>query len=427
MKAGELIQKIKEGDFDEKFLDIYVDRESAALQQERYQRLLDEYIKAFGNDEVGIYSAPGRTEIGGNHTDHQHGHVLAAAINKDAIAVTSPSDDDLIRLISDGYPLIEVDIKSLEPDKKDEGTTKALIRGVLCNLKERGCEIGGFKAYVTSDVLIGAGLSSSAAFENLIGTVISYLYNGGSIPAETIAMAGQYAENVHFGKPCGLMDQMASAVGGLVHIDFKDPADPVIEKTEFDFEEKGWSLCITDTKGSHADLTPEYAAVPAEMKSVAEYLGKGFLADVSEKDIMDNISQIRKKCGDRALLRALHFCGETKRALLESEALKEGKLDEFLRLVKESGDSSFKYLQNVYAPKAPADQGVSVGLCVSSLVLRERGASRVHGGGFAGTIQAWVPHDMTAAYKEAMDKVFGKGACVKLSVRKYGGIEVTGL
>ena len=424
MTTKEIAKSIKEGALDGRFCDIYVDALAAKAQNDRYLNVLSKYEKAFGEERACIYSAPGRTEIGGNHTDHQHGHVLAAAINKDAVAVAAPSDDDRAYVISDGGSMIEVDITHTEPRADEKGTTKALIRGVLYALKERGYEIGGFKAYITSDVLIGAGLSSSAAFENLIATIISHMYNGGTVPAETVAMVGQYAENVHFGKPCGLMDQMASSVGGLVYIDFKDTNAPVIDKTEYDFAAEGWSLCITDTKGSHADLTPEYAAVPAEMGRVAGFFGRRYLSEVDEDDFMRVIPEVREKCGDRAVLRAMHFFEETKRADRERDALKAGDAETFFKLVRASGDSSFKYLQNVYAPKDPIHQAVSVALAVSERVLGEKGACRVHGGGFAGTIQAWVPTDLADEYTKTMDEVFGEGACVGLSIRNYGGIKV---
>ena len=317
---------------------------------------------------------------------------------------------------------IALDDLSLKENEK--GSTSALIRGVLAGLKNDGYKLGGFDAYITSDVLIGAGLSSSAAFETLIGTIVSGLYNDMTIDPVTIAKIGQFAENTYFGKPCGLMDQMACSVGNLVHIDFNDPADPVIDKADFDFSKTDYVLCITDTKGSHADLTDEYAAVPAEMKKIASLLGHDVLRPVSPEDILNNIDMLRANAGDRAVLRAIHFVNETRRAEEEAKALKDNDLKGFLKLVKESGDSSFKYLQNVYTNKNVTKQNVSLALAVSDMVLGEDEVSRVHGGGFAGTIQAFVKKENSANYQKAMDKVFGAGSCEILAIRKYGGIRV---
>ncbi|MCR5328080.1 MAG: galactokinase [Saccharofermentans sp.] len=407
------------------FKDIYVTDEAAALQSGRYADAVNEFIKLFGSEEPGaIFSAPGRSEIGGNHTDHQHGEVLAASINKDAIAVVSPREDNFINIFADGFGMTNIDINDLELREDEKGSTAALIRGVLAGLKAGGFALGGFDAYITSDVLIGAGLSSSAAFETLIGTIVSGLFNGMNIDPVTIAKIGQYAENTYFGKPCGLMDQMACSVGSLVHIDFENPAEPVVEKIDFDFTKTGFVLCITDTKGSHADLTDEYAAVPAEMKKIAALLGYDVLRPVDFDEIIDNIGMLREKAGDRAVLRAIHFVNESLRAHDEAEALQDGNLKEFLRLVKQSGDSSFKYLQNAYTNKDVTVQNVSLALAVSDTILGPDEAARVHGGGFAGTIQAFVKKENANRYRKYMDKVFGKGSCEILSFRKYGGIRV---
>ena len=407
------------------FKDIYVTDEASALQPERYANAVAEFNKAFeGIEPMAVFSAPGRTEIGGNHTDHQHGEVLAASINKDAIAVVSPRTDDQVNVLAEGFGMTKIDLNDLSLREDEKGSTPALIRGVLAGLKDRGFKLGGFDAYITSDVLIGAGLSSSAAFETLIGTIVSGLYNDMTVDPVVIAQIGQFAENKYFGKPCGLMDQTACSVGNLVHIDFEDPSDPIVDKVDFDFTKTDYVLCITDTKGSHADLTDEYAAVPLEMKKIAEALGYDVLRPVSFEDIIDNIEMLRDKAGDRAVLRAIHFVNETMRAGDEAEALKTGDIKEFLRLVKQSGDSSFKYLQNVYTNSDVTVHNVSLALAISDTVLNPDEVSRVHGGGFAGTIQAFVRKGNAKRYKKYMDKVFGDSSCEILAIRKYGGMRV---
>ena len=407
------------------FNDIYIDPAWAAKQPARYEAAIKVFEENFGADgDIEIYSAPGRTEIGGNHTDHQHGEVLAASINRDAIAIVRKTDNGTVRLKSDNYSTNTIDVSDLAVRQDETGTTPALIRGMLQALSSQGYKIGGFDAFVTSDVLVGAGISSSAAFETLVGTIVSGLYNDMKIDPVTIAKAGQYAENVYFGKPCGLMDQMACSVGNMVHIDFRFPDNPEVERIEFDFSKTGYCLCITNTRGSHSNLTDEYAAVPAEMKKVAELLGHEVLRPVSLDDILKNISMLREKAGDRAVLRAIHFVEESKRANQEAEALQHGDLWEFLKLVKESGNSSFKYLQNIYTNSDVTTQNVSIALAVSDSILTNEEASRVHGGGFAGTIQAFVKNDHAEKYREVMDSVFGEGSCDILKIRKYGGIKV---
>ena len=407
------------------FKDIYITDEASALQPDRYANAVSGFNKAFeGTEPAAVFSAPGRTEIGGNHTDHQHGEVLAASINKDAIAVVSPRDNNMVNVLAEGFGMTNIDLNDLSLREDEKGSTPSLIRGVLAGLKDNGFILGGFDAYITSDVLIGAGLSSSAAFETLIGTIVSGLYNGMNIDPVTIAKIGQFAENKYFGKPCGLMDQMACSVGNLVHIDFNDTDNPIVDKVDFDFSKTDYVLCITDTKGSHADLTNEYAAVPLEMKKIASLLGYDVLRPVSFEDIIDNIGMLRDKAGDRAVLRAIHFVNETLRAEDEAESLKSGDLKEFLSLVKQSGDSSFKYLQNVYTNSDVTVQNVSLALAISDTVLNPDEVSRVHGGGFAGTIQAFVKKGNAKRYKKYMDKVFGDGSCEILAIRKYGGIRV---
>lgn len=403
--------------------DIYVDDKILDYNKERYIQAIWNFEQLFGKKEVEIYSAPGRSEIGGNHTDHQYGRVLAASINLDAIAIVAKRENEIV-VKSEGYPIISVSLENLSPVKEEEGTSSALIRGVVAKLKKEGYQVGGFEAYVTSDVLNGAGMSSSAAFEVLIGNILSGLYNQGQISQVLIAQASQYAENIFFGKPCGLMDQMASAVGNLIYIDFADVKKPVVKKVNVDFEDFGYSLCIVDTKGSHADLTDEYAAIPEEMKKVASYFGKEVLNQVDKQEFYTNLPKIREYAGDRAVLRAMHWYEETSRVNEQVEALESRDFEEFKRLIKASGDSSFKYLQNVYSVKNLEKQEMSVGLAYSDVLLGNHGVSRVHGGGFAGTIQAFVPNDMVDMYKKSIEDIFGKDACHVLKIRKYGGVKV---
>ncbi len=419
-----LKEAFRQGAYQELLTDIYIDADRIAYQTERYIRAIECYEKAFGTGEVSIYSAPGRSEIGGNHTDHQHGEVLAASINNDAIAIVTPLAEPVVKVISDGYDLITVDLKDLSLQESEKESTLALIKGVLFAVKDKGYQVGGFQTYITSDVLIGAGLSSSAAFETIIGTIISGLYNDMKISPIEIAIMGQYAENVYFGKPCGLMDQMACSVGSLVHIDFADPASPVVEKVSFDMAKHGYSLCITDTKGSHADLTPDYAAIPAEMKAVAQFFGKEVLHEVPVDDFWKRLPEVRKATSDRSVLRAIHFFQENERVRKEVMALNREDIPAFLQTVAASGDSSFKYLQNIYSSQDVQSQNMSLALAVSESVLGDRGVCRVHGGGFAGTIQAFVSNDAVAEYKQAMDDLFGKDACSILMIRKYGGMKV---
>ena len=423
MKTTELKAGFQSGKYAELLKDIYIDESVLEYQKERYVKSIESFEELFGVKDVEIYSAPGRSEIGGNHTDHQCGRVLAASINLDAIAIVAKKESGIV-LKSEGYPMINVSLADLLPTKEEEGTSAGLIRGVAARLKEEGYEIGGFEAYVTSDVLNGAGMSSSAAFEVLIGNILSGLYNEGKISPVLIAQAGQYAENVFFGKPCGLMDQMASSVGNLIFIDFADVKNPVIKKVNVNFEDFNHSLCIVDTKGSHADLTDEYAAIPEEMKRVAAYFGKEILKQVDKNEFYTNIPEIRKVAGDRAVLRAMHWFEETDRVIDQVNALEEENFEEFKKLIKSSGDSSFKYLQNVYSVKNLSRQEMAVGLALSDVILKGKGVSRVHGGGFAGTIQAFVPNDIVDIYKKNMEDIFGEDACHVLKIRKYGGMKV---
>ena len=424
MELKNVLEVINKGDFDHDFIDIYVDEEQLEYQKKRYTNAILKFQEYYGNTDIQIFSAPGRSEIGGNHTDHQHGKVLACAINKDAIGVVKKVESTEVRIVSDESKEIVVNIADLDIREEEKGSTIALIKGVLAGFQDRGYQIGGFSAYITSDVLIGSGVSSSAAFETLIGTILSGLYNEMKISSTDIAIIGQFAENVYFGKPCGLMDQMACATGSLVYIDFKDPKKPVVERIPFDLESYGYSLCITDTKGSHADLTDEYAAVPEEMKRVANYFGKDVLAEVSFADLLDNISEVREATSDRCVLRALHFLMENKRVEKEASALRNENLAAFLHNVKDSGDSSYKFLQNVYSVKDVHQQNVSLALAMSEALLGCHGVCRVHGGGFAGTIQAFVKNEQVQKYQNHMNQIFGDASCSVLKIRKYGGIQV---
>jgi galactokinase len=422
-----LKEMIRAGRFDSVFSTIYAnDSEVLEAQHQRYLEAVDAFHEIFPDaKEALLFSAPGRTEVGGNHTDHQHGAVLAAAVNLDVIAVMCPNDSGVIRVKSKGFPLDTVDLAVLTPQEEELGHSPALIRGVAARMKELDCGIGGFDAYTTSNVLKGSGLSSSAAFENLIGTMLNAVYNENKLNAVEIAQISQYAEVHFFGKACGLMDQMASSVGGFSSMDFRDPSKPVIKKIDFDFASCGYSLCIVDTKGNHADLTPEYVAVPVEMKSVAAQFGKEVLRDVDPEEFYAKIGDLRGKVSDRAIVRAMHFFNDNQTALDEAKALQEGDFETFKALIQASGNSSFKYLQNVFPASHPEEQGLSVGLGVSERVLKGRGVCRVHGGGFAGTIQAFVPNDLVDTYREALNGVFGEGSCYVLKIRPLGGIQIT--
>ena len=382
------------------------------------------FAAAFGGAPERYFSAPGRTEIGGNHTDHQRGRVLAAAVNLDTRAAVRLNGTDTIRILSQGYPLCEVDLKVLTPQEAEINGTAALIRGVAARFVELGCQVKGFDAYCESTVLPGSGLSSSAAYEVLIGTILNHLFFGGRISAPEIAMIGQYAENVFFGKPCGLMDQTASSVGGLVTIDFFEKENPNIRSVDFDFSACGHALCIIDSRASHADLTDEYAAIPGELKQICAHFGKDVLTQINPDDFYAAIPALREKCGDRAVMRAIHFYQENERVPQQVAALEQGDFDKFLTLVKESGFSSFMYLQNVIPAGRTRNQEMAIALGLCEHYLRDRGAYRVHGGGFAGTVQAFVPFDILDSFRAGIDAVLGEGACHVLSIRPQGGVEM---
>ena len=424
MRYDDLIKCLESGALREKLSMLYGPGEDALKAQEnRYIHAVGRFAEIFpGRDDLHLFSAPGRSEIGGNHTDHQHGCALAAAVNLDVAAVVSFHSDGVIRLYSEGYFMSEVDLSDLEAHDDEKGKSIALIRGIAARFAEMGVEIEGFDAYTVSDVLSGSGLSSSAAFETLVGSVIDSYYNGGRAGAVEIAKIGQYAENVYFGKGSGLLDQMVCSVGGFVALDFIDTDEPKVEKLFFDFEAAGYRLCVTDTKGSHSDLTDDYVAVPDEMKAVAAYFGKRYLREADRDEFYAAIPQLHGRISDRAVLRSIHFFGENERALLEAEALKAGDIDRFFDLYRQSADSSANLLQNLYSTKKPSEQGIPLALAVSRLVLGDKGAARVHGGGFAGTIQAFVPIDKTDEYVGRMNALFGDGSCYVLRIRPVGGI-----
>ena len=388
------------------------------------KNLLDAgFREAFGGEPERYFSAPGRTEIGGNHTDHQRGRVLAAAVNLDTLAAVRVNGTGTIRILSQGYPMSVVELNQLESQAEEVNTTPALIRGVAARFVQLGCRVEGFDAYCTSTVLPGSGLSSSAAYEVLIGTIINHLFFDGRVSKPEIAQIGQYAENVFFGKPCGLMDQTASAVGNLVSIDFFDKDKPVITPVDFDFSACGHALCIIDTRASHADLTDEYAAIPGEIKKVCAHFGKEVLTQIDEQEFYAAIPALRKSCGDRAVLRCVHFYQDNARVPRQVAALQSGDFDTFLKLISESGHSSWMYLQNVIPAGYKEHQDVAVSLALCEHYLQGRGAFRVHGGGFAGTVQAFVPFDLLDSFRTGVDAALGAGACHVLSIRPQGGVE----
>ena len=427
----QLKKQIQEGVYDAAFSALYgSDPATLAAQRERYSTLVDRFAEEYGADrEVRLYSAPGRTEIGGNHTDHNNGVVMAAAVNLDVVAVVSPNEDNVVRVKSYGFEKIDdVDLSILTPQKREMEHSAGLIRGVAAGFVEAGGKVGGFDAYTTSDVLRGSGLSSSAAFEVCMGAIFRGEYNDNDMEKFSqvkIAQIGQYAENVFFGKPCGLMDQTACAVGSAITIDFKDPANPVVGTAKFDLATHNFALCISDTKGSHADLTDDYAAIRREMESVAEQFGKPVLREVDEQEFLKAIPTLRRKVGDRAVVRAIHFYNDCRRAADLCAAIRDDRFEEFLQLVIEGGHSSFEFNQNAYSIKNPQEQGVPLALAISQKVLKGRGAWRLQGGGFAGTIQAFVPMDLLEEYRAAIDALFGEGSCHVLSVRNYGAVPVT--
>jgi len=389
----------------------------------RFEDLIDKFKQRFQDKNLQLFSTPGRTEIGGNHTDHNHGRVLAGSVNLDSIAVAAINQSSIVTMHSKGYPQpFIVNLDQLDKVTNETGTTSALIRGIASRFKQLGFLIGGFNACVTSDVLPGSGLSSSASIEVLIGTIFNYLLNNGKISPQEIAIIGQYAENEYFGKPCGLMDQTTCAVGGIVTIDFKNPKEPVVKKVNFDFASQNYSLLVVDTGGHHADLTDDYASVPREMKSVAKEFNAEVCRDIDYAEFINKIKVLRPKVGDRAILRAFHFLGDNARVEEQVKALEQGDFQKFLSLVNDSGNSSFKWLQNIYTTKNVHEQGVALALALTEQYISDlgEGACRVHGGGFAGTIQVFLPNIAVPEYIKLIESVFGEGKAVVLSIRPYG-------
>ena len=422
METKEIVSKLQNDKEIPLFRTIYGD--SYEGQRERYKKAIDKFEKLFGEDlDVKIYSAPGRTEIGGNHTDHQQGSVLAGAVNLDAIAIVHFHNKGFINLKSEGFDMVTISLDDTKPHPGELGTA-AIVRGIAAKFMEKGVTVGGFDAYCTSDVMCGGGISSSAAFETLVCTIIDEQYNKERCNALEIARIGWFAETTYFGKKCGLLDQTVSAYGGLVGIDFSDVANPIIDTIEYDFSKSGYTLCITDTKSSHEDLTDDYVAIREEMEAIAGFFGEKILSRVNEDRFYESIPKLREVASDRAVMRAAHFFSETKRAKMEASALKNGYFEKFLELVNESGESSASLLQNLYSTKHPTKQDLPLAIMISKKVLKGRGAVRVHGGGFAGTIQAFVPNDLVDEYVYEIEKIFGENTCHKLTIRPVGGTEV---
>ena len=417
-----MVQNLETPEVSEQLARLYGnDPETVKQQQERYAALIRLHKELFGErGDIALISAPGRTEIGGNHTDHNHGRVLAAAVSLDALCAVTARDDLLVRFHSEGYPAIEMSLEDLSVQAEEEGTTKALIRGVAAGMKEAGYRIGGFDAAVTSTVAGGSGLSSSAALEVTLTGVLEAMSTRFDMPYVLRAQISQRAENIYFGKPSGLLDQMASAAGGLVTVDFRDPENPEVRALQYDFAKKGYSLVVVATGGSHADLTDQYAAIPAEMRAVANCCGQAFMRDITVEQLIANAEKIRESAGERALMRAFHFVTEDARVPEQVKALKEDRMEDFLQLIIGSGRSSYMYLQNVYAPQT--DQSLSLALCLAEQILQGRGAWRIHGGGFAGTTLNFVPADTVDRFVEIMDRTFGKGACKVLNIRPEGAV-----
>lgn len=425
MEISEFKAKLKNGKLQKTFSILY-GSDKVDSQTKRYIEAIEafqEHYQAPDNAEITIYSAPGRTEIIGNHTDHQQGQVIAASVGNDTIGIVMKQKGNIEVKAAD-FGQYNIDPAILEVQAGEKETTSALIRGIAAYFASKDYQLGGLKVYTTSNVLKGSGLSSSAAFESLIGTILSCEYNGGKVDAVEVAIAGQYAENVFFGKPCGLMDQLASSFGGFVHIDFEDAKHPAIQKINFDISRFQHSICVVDTGGNHADLTDDYASIPAEMKQVANALGANVLGEVSEASFMEQLPMLRGRLSDRALIRAFHFYGETRRVAEQAVHLKENQFEGFMRLIRESGQSSCCYLQNVFSTKAPDDQGLSLALALTEEILQGKGAYRVHGGGFGGTILAFIPNELLSEYQEKMGCVFGQGACAALYLRPIGACRI---
>ncbi len=415
-------QNIKSGKYDKDFLMLYSECEKA---RERYLEACDEFEKLYKNtDNIRIFSAPGRTEVGGNHTDHQHGSVVAGGVDMDVIAIVASNTDNIIRVKSKGYDMDSVIVGEFGARENEKGRAVSLIRGVCSRFQELGYKIGGFNAYTTSNVLKGSGLSSSAAFEVLLGNIVNGLFAESKVEAIEIAKIGQYAEREYFGKPCGLLDQMASSLGGFTYADFNNPSEPITETINLDIRDFGFTLCVVDTGGNHANLTQDYADITIECKQISNALGVEFLRDADVDKFYASLASLRKEFGERAVLRAFHFFNEQERVLQQRKALLEGDFEPFLKLVNESGQSSFDYLQNLYSTTAVKEQGLSLAIALTKQFLKGEGACRVHGGGFAGTIQCYIPTEKLDDYKQMIEAVYGEGSCSVLSIRPVGGYEI---
>ncbi len=422
MQKSELVEKLKSRSLDNILVDIYCDENKLDYQNARYIAAGEKFEQLYGGGEIAVFSAPGRVEIIGNHTDHQHGKVIAAAVNADAIAVVKKTEDGFVKIVSGDNPEIAIDINALDISEEEEKSTCALIKGMLNGLKAMGYELGGFCAYITSDIPIGSAFASSAAFETLLGNIVSGLYNSMKITAQEIAQIGQYSENIYFGKPSGLMDQTACSVGGFVFIDFSNPAEPKIEKIESDLSD--YSICITDTKNTSGDSGTEYSLIVSEMKSVAAELGKEFLNDVDRNEFEKNIAMLRTKCPDRAILRAMHFFAENERVVKALKALKNDDAASFVKTERESGKSSFMYLQNICSPTEYLKQDLSLALALSSDFLGPDEASRIHASGFSGVMEAFVKNENVDSYKARMEEAFPDCVVSVMKIRKFGGIQV---
>lgn len=422
MNVNDIKTKIINGAYNDTFAMLYGETQKAA---ERYISALESFWEIFGErDNIRIFTAPGRTEVGGNHTDHQHGCVLAGSVNLDAIAIVSQTNTGNVQIKSEGYNMDKVDISDLSVNKSEKGFSSSLIRGVLAAFKNDGYNIGSFDAYTTSNVLKGSGLSSSAAFEVLVSNIVNGLFNNHAADCVSMAKYSQFAESKYFGKPCGLLDQMASSVGGFVYADFFDSQNPVIEKISFDIHKSGHTLCLIDTGGSHADLTDDYSAITVECKKLSRALDVEYLREADEQRFFSEMPRLRESCGDRAVLRGFHIFNENRRVLLQRSALKKSDFKQFLSLVNASGQSSYDYLQNLYSPSKISEQGLCVAIALAKSFLGDSGACRVHGGGFAGTVQCYVPNEKFSGFKSFMESVFGLGSCIEIFIRPVGGYEM---
>lgn len=423
MKINECLKRISDGCLDSLFAELYTS-ENVDSQKKRYIKAVEKFSELYPErDDIHIYSASGRTEITGNHTDHQHGCVIAGAVNLDTIGIASFHNENTVRIKSEGYDEISISIDDLGI-KENKNNSSEIVRGICAKFSEMGVKINGFDMYTTSDVLSGSGISSSASFETLVATAINCFYNNGKTNAVEIAKIGQFAENVYFGKKSGLMDQLVCSVGGFVFLDFKNIENPYIEKVDFDLSKTGYKLIITDTKGNHSDLTDDYVTVRSEMDSVAKYFGKNVLREVDEKMFWENIPDIRKKISDRSVLRSVHFFDDSRRAEEEKNALSENRFEDFIRLVNDSGNSSMNLLQNLYSCKNPCEQAIPLAIMAGKRILNGKGAMRVHGGGFAGTVQAFVPCELVDSYTAEMNRIFGNDSCSVLTIRPVGSIEI---